>query len=312
VTATDAEGTQTIQYYDILGRLVKTKIFDGTSYITTAEYTYDEIGNVIKAVDNAGTVTDVYYDEMNQQVMTIVDPFNSTDGKDNLNVETRYTYNYIGNVIMAHAGVYESEANQREPGADRDGLYIRQPFKLVKVTQDNPDYGTTGEPQYVVTQYYYDKDETVGGEDLIMNYTEDAKGYISETYFNELGQTVMSFNKGDTSDGDDDNSVSQEYQKATYSYTDTNSDGNEALGLVDTVTRTDGTKEVYTYDEMGRTLSVDYYEANAAESSETIEYIYNDLGQVLTETVDSNGTTHATSYRYDRMGRTTSVWEAPM
>ena len=312
VTTTDAEGVQTIQYYNTLGRLVKTQIYDGTTYITTAEYTYDTIGNVIKAVDNAGTVTEVCYDEMNRQIETIVDPFNSTDGKDNLNIETHYTYDYLGNALTSTQYVYESESNQSNPQQITTEYTYDDLSRLVQVTQANPDYvsGSSDpeEAQYITTQYYYDQQGTEN-TDWIMNYTEDAKGYISETYFNELGQKVESFNRGDTSDGDNDNTTTQEYQKSTYGYADTNSDGNYALGLVDTVTRTDGTKEVYTYDEMGRVLRVDYYEANMSTSAEYVVYAYNDLGQVLTETRTSNGTTHATSYRYDRLGRTSSVWE---
>ena len=299
ITKTDAMGTRTIEYYDILGRLIETKVSDGSSTITTSKYTYDNIGNVIHAVDNAGTVTKVNYDEFNQQVRTVVDPFDSSDGKANLNVETLYAYDYLGNATDVTQVVYESEANQANPQRILTRYTYDDLSRLVKVTQNNPNFGQPGQPQYIETKYYYDKVTTVGSDTLIKNYTQDALGFISETYFDELGRTAIAFNKGDTSDGDDANG---EYQKTTYTHDD-------ALFLTETVTRTDGTKEAYTYDEVGRVQRIDYLESGASISSEYIEYEYDELGQVLTESSTTGSVTHSTSYRYDRMGRTTSVWE---
>lgn len=299
ITRTDALGVQTIEYYDSIGRLVKTQVSDGSAYITTAQYTYDLIGNVIQAKDNAGTITKAYYNALNQQIRSVVDPFDSTDGKDNMNVEKLYSYDYLGNTTEMTEVVFTSESNQANPKIITTKYDFDDLSRLSKVSQNNPNFGIGNEPEFIETSYFYDNRVTLNGDALIMNYKRDPLGYINETYFDELGRTAISFNKGDTSDGDD---APGKYQKTTFAYDD-------ALFQTQTVTRTDGTREEYTYDDVGRVLRIDYYENGASTSSEYIEYVYNELGQVLTESTTNGIVTHQTSYLYDRMGRTRGVWE---
>ncbi len=87
---------QTHEYYNIIGQLVKVQQYDGSSYLTIAEYEYDAAGNQIKSTDGAGRVSKAYYNELNQQVSTVTDPF-VTGQTGHLNLETRYTYDYLGN-----------------------------------------------------------------------------------------------------------------------------------------------------------------------------------------------------------------------
>lgn len=295
VVSTDGEGTQTIQYYDILGRLKKTQVYDGSTYIRTAEYTYDNIGNVIEAKDSADRVTRAYYDELNRQIKTVVDPFD-LPGSNNMNMETRYEYDYLGNTTQVTQVSYVSESNQTVTNYVTDYEYDDL-SRLTKVTQANPNSGQPGEPEHLETNYYYDW--KVYGENLIKNYVVDPSGAVKETYFDYMGYKVMDFNKADRLDGDDSDG---EYMKTEYDY-------DEIRGLVSKVTRTDGTFEEYDYDVMGRPLSIEYFEEAATSSSQSIDYVYTELGQIRTETMTDGTTSHDTSYQYDPMGNVISVWE---
>ena len=79
-----------------------------------------------------------------------------------------------------------------------------------------------------------------------------------------------------------------------------------AKNQVSTVTRKDGSKEKYAYDCMGQVSRVDYYESGAdiaVDSGYFIIYTYDNNGNVVTETVTQNGTSHVTAYAYDTLGR---------
>ena len=295
IITTVAEGTDderiSIEYYDDLGRLVETGVTNGTTYIKTASYTYDKIGNMIEVTDSAGGVSEAYYDDLGMQVKTVVDPFVSGE-TGHLNIETLYEYDYLGNTL---------EVTQRSYTADTPSTYTDYTTQYVyddlsrleKVVQDDPNSASNLE-----TTYYYDRATTLNGEDVIKNYTVDPLGYVSERYFDYLGYKVMSFNKADTSDGDN---ADGEYMKTEYDY-------NYITGLVGETVRTDGTFEQYDYDDMGRVTSIEYFEDGATSYSQIIEYDYNDLGQVNTETITGNDS-YTTSYFYDELGRATSVWE---
>lgn len=316
IVATNPEGTKTFQYYDILGRLDHTVIFDGSSYITTGEYEYDKIGNMTQVKDSAGRVSRAYYDALNRQTKTVVDPFDSP-GTSNMNFETEYEYDFLGNTTKVTQVAYTSESDQTATNYITEYEYDDL-SRLTKVTQENPSYDpmsptdpadTNYDPdkvqQYLVTSYYYDRAVTDGTDDRIMNYIIDPKGYVKETYFDLMGHKVKVRNEADTTD-----SV---YMETLYEYDYTQ----EIRGMVTKATRTDGTFEKYEYDDMGRATSIKYYEDGATPNTypnldpctEKVDYVYNDLGQLWTQSSTIGTTTHDTSYRYDRMGRTTSVWE---
>ena len=215
-----------------------------------------------------------------------------------MNIETQYSYDYLGNTTQVKQVAYVSEANQTSTNYITDYVYDDL-SRLERVTQANPNYGDLGEPQYLQTTYYYDRAVTVGSDDLIMNYYTDPDGNVNETYFDLMSHKVMDFNKADTSDGDD---VDGEYMKTQYEYDDIH-------GFVTEITRTDNTFEQYSYDIMGRVTSIEYFEQGAGASTEYIQYEYNELGQLWTQSSTVDSTTHDTSYLYDRMGQTIGVWE---
>lgn len=294
IVTTDPEGTKSIEYYDVLGRLVKTQAYDGSTCITTGQYTYDTIGNMIKAIDSTGKVSRAYYDVLNRQVRTVIDPFAAGESG-HMNAETFIEYDLLGNVKKQTQRAYENETTYTDYAIEYkyDAL-----SRLEKVKQPNPNFGQTGEPEYLETLYYYDKQVSVDGQDLVKNYKADPLGRVSETYFDKLGRKVMDFNKADTSDGDDANG---EYMKTQYEY--------DIRGLVSKVTRTDGTFETYSYDMMGRAELIEYFEAGATESTHSIGYVHDRFGGVKTESVSEGSVTHNTSYAYDKLGRPVSVWQ---
>lgn len=301
IIKTDGEGRQIVEYYDILGRLYQTKQKKGTEYLLIATNFYDAIGNMKESRDSAGRISKAYYNKLNMQYKTVTDPFDPTDGKDNKNYETVIGYNYLGNTLTKTQVAYKSEADQANPVNYTISYQYDDLSRLESVTQANPNAGQQDEPDNLITTYHYDYEVTMDGKNLIKNYSVNPKGYISETYMDETGRKVIEYNKGDNTDGND---ASGEYMKTTYTY-----DSDDGRFLTDTITRTDGTWEKYTYDVMGRVNQVNYYNQGSSTSSQHVQYDHNDLGQVKTEWMVDGATEHATSYIYDRMGRTDSVWE---
>lgn len=79
-----------------------------------------------------------------------------------------------------------------------------------------------------------------------------------------------------------------------------------ANNAVTQVTRNDGSKEKNTYNALGQLTRIDYYEANAdtsKASSYYITYVYDETGNVKTETVGKDKEEYINDYAYDVMDR---------
>lgn len=262
VVKTDGTGVQTIEYYDMAGRLVKTSIKSGTDEVVTARYEYDNIGNCIKVTDNAGRVSEAQYNKIGQQTKTIIDPTG-------MNIETIYGYDFLGN----QSSVTDGENNTTSYAYDKDG-------RLKNVSQ-------TVAGNALTTSYEYD--QRVGG--YIKNIVTDAKGQISETWFDPMGRKIKDYNVGLTNDDETAMETSYTYNK-NYQ--------------VDIVTRNDKTKEKYDYNAFGQVKRIDYYEATEStsdKSDDCIEYKYDNSGKVTEEKVSHGGVADVTVYVYDQMSR---------
>lgn len=261
VVKTDATGIQSIEYYDIAGRLLRTSVKNGTSELITAQYAYDMIGNCIQVTDNAGRVSQALYNELGQTTTTIVDP----NGE---NIQTSYIYDMMGNKLS----VTDGENNTTSYVYDDDA-------RLQGVSQ------TVG-ASTLTTGYTYDIEE--GG--YIKNRVTDAKGNVSEAWFDAIGRKIKDYNVGDTGDST--------VMQTSYSY-----NNNFQVTLV---TRNDGTKEKCTYNILGQVARVDYYESSestAADSDDYIVYQYNSNGQATQSSVYHPSSEETTGYTYDIMGR---------
>ncbi len=291
VVKTDGTGAQSIEYYDIAGRLLKTYISDGTSEIVTAQYEYDLIGNCIKVTDNAGRESEAEYDALGRTTKTIVDPTGE-------NIETTFTYDLLGNQLSVTDGegyttIYEYDDISR--------------LELVK--QDNPydvDENDGIDP-YLATAYEYDFVDTDGYiknsvKHSTINDNNDfvtANALVSQAWFDELGRKVKDNDEGNTGD-----SVVMEM---SYSY-----DANFRPSIV---TRNDNTKEKYTYNSLGQVTRIDYYEAaeiTSTNSDDYIVYTYDDNGNVTLESVYHGTAEESTAYSYDEMGRVSTITEGDL
>ena len=168
VTTIDGEGRTSKQYYDVVGRVIKEE--GGGTFAT---YEYDDIGNMVKAIDAEGRVTKSNYNELNQQISVIKDPA----GK---NIKSEFTYDILGNKLTSKDG----EGNLSSYEYDKLG-------RLIKVTNI-----VSGEE--VSTKYKYDQREG----NLVYNTVINALGRESKTYLDELGRRVKEDNEGDTSDNE--------------------------------------------------------------------------------------------------------------
>ncbi len=260
IVKTDGTGVQSIEYYDRAGRLVKTSISNGTNEIVTAQYSYDNIGNCTQVTDNAGRVSQAQYNAVGQQTKTIVDPAGD-------NIQTTYQYDFLGN----KDSVTDGEGYTTYYDYDLDS-------RLASVSQTAGNVLTTG--------YEYDILES----GYIKNRVTDARGYVSETWFDNMGRKVKDYNVGNTQDN-----IAME---TSYSYNE--------YSQLEIVTRNDTTKEKYTYTAAGQVKRVDYYEAGESttgSSDDCVVYEYDNSGQVKKESVTRAGVTHVTVYVYDQMGR---------
>ncbi len=86
---TDEEGYQERYDYDILNRLIKKEYTDDKTTYYTMAYVYDYIGNVIETTDARGAVSYSQYDDLGRKVADI----------DALGHETRYEYNGLNQEI---------------------------------------------------------------------------------------------------------------------------------------------------------------------------------------------------------------------
>lgn len=253
VITTDALGRQGIQYYDALGRVIKKAIAkpNGVDEIVLAEYTYDNLGNVISVTDGDGMVAEAKYDASNMQVKTIVDPTGE-------NIVNTVEYNY--------AGLVTSKTNGE--GYTTDYEYdILGRIKTVTQYKDSNTYQT---------EYLYDNIQTYSNTDYVMNSIEDAKGNLKETYLDSYGHAIAEINQGDDPDGSSTPDGDKMIVERTY----------DAKGQVLTTTYAVGTSEeqtdYYTYDNWGQLVSIGYGEPiplNGEIDNQTV-YTYDQYGRM--------------------------------
>jgi RHS repeat-associated protein len=266
----DGTGVQNIEYYDVAGRLVRTAISDGTTELVTANYQYDLIGNCVQVTDAKGRVSRAEYNELNQTTRTIIDPTGE-------NIQSAFTYDLAGNRLSTINGEGYTTSNSYDLNSRLTGVS--------QIVSSNT----------LTTAYDYDIE--AGG--YIKNRVTDAKGNVSEAWFDALGRKLFDYNIGNPGD-----SV---VMQTGYTYNNN--------GQVLIITRNDNTKEKYTYNNLGQVARVDYYEATentADDSDDYIEYAYNDNGQLDLSSVYHSSSVESTDYGYDAKGRLDQITEGSL
>ncbi len=311
-TMTNRSGNEVNYSYDDLYRMTDTTYPDDTvSSIQYLKWNSDGSGGndadkVVKT-DGAGAQTIEYYDKAGRLKKTSV-----SNGTTEI-ITAQYAYDAIGNCtqVTDNAGrVSEAEYNalgqQVKTIIDPAGANIQT--QLAYDWLGNKISVTDGEGY--TTSYTYDNDsrlstvsQTVGSNThttsysydneeggYIKNRVTDAEERVTETWFDPMGRKIKDYNVGNTGDST--------VMQTSYTY--------DANFRVSVVTRNDSTKEKYTYNSMGQTTRVDYYEASestAQNSDDYIEYVYDAAGRVTRDSVYHGATEQTTTYVYDNMGR---------
>ena len=280
--------------YDFMGNVVKET--DELGNVTRAEY--DQLGRMIKAYDASNYATEYKYDNLGR-VIEQKTPFEEKDG--NLYYSTKQMW-YDNNGNLVKERVYTNAAGESES------------YNEVKYTYNNRN-------QLVMT-------ETNDGEksSYVQNYY-DAKGNLLRVYTG-LHSPLMINGLDDVITGDDG-----EYAVEKYSYdglgrlistTDAlnNTESNTydtANGLLLSSTDRNGSTFNFTYDGLGKLKTKELSDGTNAQTTTygltgqplsmqndttTISYLYNDKGQLVSETDSALGTVKA--FTYDSNGNRTS------
>lgn len=269
VVKTDGEGRTSTEYYDKAGRLVKSEA-NGTN----KTYEYDMAGNMIKSKDAELRTVEAEYDELGRKVKTINDRYGE-------NIVVQYTYDYLGNLLTT---------------IDGDGYVTTNTYdndsRLKSVTQ-------VVDSRNITTSYTYDIEEDGYIKNRITTPVNNPYNgiidIVSETWFDEMGRKVKELNRGDTRD--DDNAAG-EYIETNFTY---------YLNFQPKIiTRNDGTKEKYVYNELGQTEYIYYYlssEDPANPSTNYIYYEYDANGNVETESFYHGLIDETNTYAYNEMDR---------
>jgi len=265
--------SETVNYYDSQNRLIKTVTHDNF-HEGTREYTYNEQGDATKWV-----TTSVYYDDNGDREVT---------------TEMNYRYKYDEN------GRIVEETSINDYGTEITTKYVYNERGDVIKKENNGDTD-----RCIETSYEYDENG------ILRKSTEISNAWTTSLYeaeYNEHGDMVSE--KSITSD--DEHTYEYTYNEqglmltkcaryasgktTTYRYTydeqgrlikELNFNGTDEANAV--------TKE-YTYDEQGRLSSMT---SDEKEYKETTQYIYNEHGDLESETTVCYGENFAgNSYEY--------------
>ena len=277
VTATDASGAQTINWYNDFA--LPARVQEPLGGVST--YLYDNNGNLISYTDGGGNTYQYTYDE-NGNLTQIVNPLGQTTEMTNGSLDTltsitdaddnttEYSYDSVGNLLS----ITYPDGTQQSFSYDPLG-------NMTDTVEQNGDpVGYEYNAQGLVTEESF-------ADGSFQTFTHDAHGnLLSASSFDTtgalMGITTLTYN------------VANELLSITYpnglSLTFTYNSAGQRTQSVDQ----SGYTVNYTYDDQGR-LS----ELTDGSGNLIVQYVYNDIGE-LAEKLNGNGT--FTTYSYDADG----------
>jgi RHS repeat-associated protein len=270
LSASDSSGTYTYTY-------------DGNQLATqtdpngiTLTYGYDLDGNVTSISDSQGGVTTMAYNALGE-----VTSKTYQDSSTQLRVD--FTYDYAGNLTSATR--YNDVAGTILVGVT---TYTYDGNRLTGIV-------STDGASVVLSSYSYSYN--VGGQ-LV---SQTANGVTTGYTYDATGQLVQS---GDTSYGYDANGNPSGEGTVIGSDNELTSDGvwnytYDALGnMVRKVGIANDTTWIYTYNDANRLVSAVESQVGTGEDVEEVAYEYDVLGNLLSQSVTSGGTTTVQRYSY--------------
>ena len=338
-TVTDGNGNVTAYTYDGLNRPISAKNGeDGVSHVT-----YDADGRITKVVDEEGGVTSYEYDADDRLIaMTDAEGYSTTFEYDAMNRVvaitdarkgvTSYTYTRRGELATrtdaeGYVISYEYDGNGncvKMTTVDGDTTYEYDPLdRLVKtVTPDGESesftYDKVGnitsstDKNGNTTRYVYD------GMGNVVE-TIDALGTSALFEYDKMGNlTKTSLHRVDTQDNVDEWEITlYEFDGRGLTTKQVDALGSETTFAYDGMARVtemhypNGWVEYYTYDKMGRILSVDdTHPSEKPAKTQKHTYRYDANGNIVYEYMRGNGTGQAkneTLYTYDALNRLVSA-----
>lgn len=271
---TDELGNITRSEYDQLGRCVKS--YDANNYVS--EFKYDNLGRVIEQrtpfEEKDGTVyysvKRMWYDNNGNIVKERV--YTNAAGESESFSEVKYTYNSRNKLIMTESNDGE-KSSYVQNFYDAKGNLLRVYTGLhAPLTINGLDDVTAGsDTEYAVTKYTYDKLSRLLSTTDALNKTE------TNTY--DLANSLVL------------SSVDRNGNIFAFEY--------DGLGNQTSKSLSDGTNaETITYGLTGQPLS-------RQNNTTAVSYVYNDKGQLISETDSVSGTVK--TYTYNAAGSVASM-----
>lgn len=266
----DAMNDTTRYYYDNIGQVIGVELPAG-QFIT---YQYDVLNRLVSIADQLGTIHAYTYDA-NDNVLT------ETDGDGNV---TSYVYDALGRLIQAtdadgHSEYYSYDNNGNVLSyTDRNGHSTLYTYDAMNQMLSELDALNN------LTTYTYDANGNLAT-------VTDARGNTTSYLYDANDQlTTVTFANGKTqqfvydANGNIVTYTDESCRQMGYVY--------DALGRLTQIIYPNSTSDSFSYDAVGNMLT-----ANNADAE--IVFTYNNLGKLLSETL--NGLT--TSYAYDIRNR---------
>ncbi|MGI6665532.1 MAG: DNRLRE domain-containing protein [Christensenellaceae bacterium] len=335
-STTNAAGNTSSTSYSLIGN----KTSETNALNRSVSYTYDDLNRVTAVTYPDGSVTQTIYEKWDSdsngssEADKVTTRIVTTDGSDRTSiayydkigrlvketaggVTTQYQYDMLSNVIQVTDGAgritraqYDALGRNTKQVVDPNGENIVTEYTYdtlgnqltSKDALNNITTNTYDDLGRLLTVTLADGSETTYAYDVsdgtgrIKNTVTDAnannnasKGKVSETVFDLYGRKVAERTK--KMDG-------TVLMQASFSY--------HASDLLQLVTRNDGSKEKYEYDNMGRVTSKHYYTSSQSTDSASeyrLEYTYTATGAVSQEKLLKNGVWDVKDYTYNLMER---------
>ncbi|HUY90664.1 MAG TPA: Ig-like domain-containing protein, partial [Pirellulales bacterium] len=259
-TITDPRGIVTAIGYNSHGLPTQIVYAQGTPDQATVSLTYDLNDNPATYTDELGRVTDFTYDDLNRLIQTTLPPPDPNNPS-------------VRPVLSAFFDAAGNKTSATDPLANVTSYSYDFSGKIIQVQQPDPAGGTN----HTITRYGYDPAGNLTSiTDPMSRIT--TLGYDADNRPNsvQLPNPVGGGTGGPTS-------------SVVY----------DALGDVIKSFDFNGAETDYTFDQMGRVLTVTGPAPTVGAARPVTTYTYNADSQVLTKTDAMN---HVTSYQYDDFG----------